>query len=88
MYEYVTKYDIIAPKRGDKMATVQEQIKMSCIHANMTMTELAKAFGISQSGFSQRVKTGKFSREEMERIASILGCDYVSYFEFPDGKKY
>lgn len=68
--------------------TVQEQIKTACIHANITITELAKQFGISQPGFSQRMKTGKFTREELEKIASILGCEYVSFFKFSDGKEY
>lgn len=66
---------------------VKDQIKAACIHANVSITELANRFGISQSGFSQRMKTGKFSREEMERIAAILGCEYISYFKFPDGNR-
>ena len=70
------------------MVTVQEQIKTAAIHAGISITELAKRFGISQSGFSQRMKTGKFTREEMERIAEILGCEYISYFQFSDGQKY
>lgn len=68
--------------------TIQEQIKTACIHANISITELAKQFGISQSGFSQRMKTGKFTREELERIAAIIGCEYISYFRFSDGKEY
>lgn len=75
-------------KEGDKILTVQEQIKTAAIHADISITELAKRFGISQPGFSQRMKTGKFTREELERIASILGCEYISYFKFPDGKEY
>lgn len=54
----------------------------------MSLTELAESFGISQSGFSQRMKTGKFTRQEMEKIANILGCEYISEFRFSDGYKY
>lgn len=68
--------------------TIQEQIKTACIHANISITELAKQFGISQSGFSQRMKTGKFTREELEKIAAIIGCEYISFFRFSDGKEY
>lgn len=70
------------------MITVQEQIKTAAIHAGISITELAKRFGISQSGFSQRMKTGKFTREELDKIAKILDCEYVSYFQFSDGHKY
>ena len=68
--------------------TIQEQIKTAAIHANVRITELAKQFGISQPGFTQRMKTGKFTKEELEKIASILGCKYFSCFRFPDGKEY
>lgn len=68
--------------------TIQEQIKTASIHANISLTELATQFGISQSGFSQRMKTGKFTKQELEKIASILGCEYISIFRFPDGKEY
>lgn len=33
----------------------------------MSITELAKQFGISQSGFSQRMKTEKFTQQELEK---------------------
>lgn len=74
--------------KEDGKITVQEQIKTACIHADMNLSELARQFGISQSGFSQRLKTGKFTRQELEKIASILGADYISFFRFPDGKEY
>lgn len=68
--------------------TIQEQIKQAAIHADISITELAKRFGISQPGFSQRMKNGKFTRQELEKIANILNCEYVSYFKFDDGYKY
>ena len=50
-----------------------------------TQQEIATAFGISQQAFSQRVKTGKFTQEELEKMAGIMGCKYVCQFEFEDG---
>lgn len=67
---------------------ISEQIKLACIHANISLGELAKKFGSSQSGFSQRLNTGKFTKEELKQIANILGAEYVCYFKFPDGKEY
>lgn len=67
--------------------TIAEQIKIASIHAGVPLVEVAKAFGISQSGFSQRMKTGKFTLEELERIAKIFGCEYVSFFRFDDDIK-
>lgn len=41
--------------------------------------------GMSQSSFSKRVKTGKFTQQELETMAIILGCQYESRFVFSDG---
>jgi len=43
--------------------------------------------GMSQASISKRVKTGKFTQEELEQMASILGAEYKAGFYFPDGNK-
>ena len=43
--------------------------------------------GMSQASISKRVKTGKFTQEELEEMASIMGCKYQSSFVFPDGNE-
>ena len=43
--------------------------------------------GMSQTSISKRVKTGKFTQEELEIMASILGAEWKSGFYFPDGNK-
>ena len=80
--------DILNDIKEAIKTTIQEQIKTAAIHANVNLVNIAKAFGVSQSAFSQRMKTGKFTREELEKIALILGCEYISFFRFSDGKEY
>ena len=58
------------------------------LHAGLNITELAKQFGTSQPNMTQRLKNGKFTKEELKRIADILGCEYILEFKFPDGYKY
>lgn len=58
------------------------------LHANINITELAKRFGTSQPNMTKRLQVGKFTKEELNKIAEILGCEYVSVFKFPDGKEY
>lgn len=58
------------------------------LHANINITELAERFGISQPNMTQRLKNGKFTKEELNRIAKIMGCEYISLFKFPDGEEY
>lgn len=88
---YKIGYNVAYPNKDKKVIiiiTIQEQIKTALVHSGMSLTELAKQFGISQPGFTQRMKTGKFTKAELEKIASILGCEYISCFRFPDGKEY
>ena len=37
--------------------------------------------------FNQRMKTGKFSTEEMEKIAEVLEAEYFFGFQFKDGTR-
>lgn len=67
--------------------TLQQKIKVACELANMSMTELGNKIGMSQQSISKRVKTGKFTQEELEEIARALGCEYRSGFYFPSGDK-
>lgn len=65
--------------------TVQQKIKMALAYKGMSEAALAKAIGTSPSAFNQRMKTGKFSSEDLDRIAEALGAKFICYFEFPDG---
>lgn len=67
--------------------TLQQKIKVACDTAGMSLTELGAKMGMSQASISKRVKTGKFTQEELEKMASIMGCEYHSIFIFPDGNK-
>lgn len=43
--------------------------------------------GMSQQNFSKRLMVGKFTKEEYERMAEILGAKFIFRFEFPDGTR-
>lgn len=62
--------------------TISQKIKMALAYKGMSEAELARAVGSSPSAFNQRMKTGKFSSEEMEKIADVLGATYYYGFEF------
>ena len=53
----------------------------------MSEAELARSIGTSPSAFNQRMKTGKFSTEEMDKIAEVLEAEYYFGFQFKDGTK-
>lgn len=53
----------------------------------MSESELAKALGKTPQSFNQRMKTDKFSIDELNTIAETLGGSYEFNFTFPDGTK-
>lgn len=67
--------------------TITQKIKQALTYKNMSAAQLARVLGVSSQAFGQRLKTGKFTSEELERIAAALGGVYVFGFEFPDGTK-
>ena len=69
------------------MTKINKKIKMALAFSGMSEAALARLIGTSPGAFNQRMKTGKFSSEELEKIAQALGCTYTFYFEFPDGTK-
>ena len=72
-------------KREVLKITIQQKIDMACDAAGISRAELTRRLGTSESAFKQRLNRGKFKQEELETIASILGCKYFSGFEFSDG---
>lgn len=70
-----------------KEINTKQKIESACAMAGITITELGKQMGMSQPNFSSRLKVGKFTQEELEKMASIMGCEYHSFFQFPNGSK-
>lgn len=70
-----------------KILSIQQKIDMACTAAKISKTELGRRIGLSQSAFSQRLKTGKFSDEDFQNMAKAIGAEYYSGFEFPDGTR-
>ena len=67
--------------------TITQKIRMALAYRGMSEAELARRVGTSPQAFNQRMKTGKFSSEEMEKIATALEATYTFGFEFEDGTK-
>ena len=67
--------------------TIQQKIKMALAYKGISEADLARSIGTSPSAFNQRMKTGKFSSEDMEKIAEAMGAEYFFGFQFKDGTK-
>lgn len=60
-------------------------IKTALAYAGMSEAQLARELNSTPSAFNQRMKTDKFTAEELGKIAAILNAEYKSTFVFPDG---
>lgn len=64
------------------------KIRLAETYAKISEAELARRFGTnSQQAFAQRMRTGKFSSEELEKIANAMGAKFEYSFVFPDGTR-
>lgn len=60
-------------------------IKMALAYTGKSEAWLAREIGTSASAFNQRMKTDKFTSEEMQNIAKALGGEYKASITFSDG---
>ena len=67
--------------------TNAQKIRMALAYKNMSEAELARRIGTSPSAFNQRMKTDKFSIDELEKIAKNLDAKYESHFILDNGEK-
>ncbi len=82
----VERYSFIIIVEGDTM-NITQKIKMALVYKGMSESDLARALGTSPQAFNQRMKTGKFTSEDLEKISAAIGAKYYFGFEFEDGTK-
>lgn len=66
---------------------IPTKIRLAETYARISEAELARRLGTTSQAFGQRMKTGKFSSEDLDKIAEALGAEFVYTFQFPDGTK-
>jgi len=55
--------------------TIQEKIRILLVRrGNMSESELARRLGVLHQNFSRKMKAGKFSNADLEKIAGLLDC--------------
>lgn len=67
--------------------TLKQKINMACSFKGISQAELSRLLGVTPATLNGRIKVGKFTQEELEKIASVLGGTYFAGFAFPDGTK-
>ena len=65
--------------------TIEHKLNMALSYKNISQAELARRIGTTPSNLNQKVKRNTLTKEELEQIATVLGCTWRAEFEFPDG---
>lgn len=67
----------------------EELIRAAAAYKLMSLRKLAAEMGTSVQNLSGRLKRDSLKRADLEKIAEILGAEYVceEHFVFPDGRK-
>lgn len=66
---------------------IDEQIKILAIKSNMTLAEIGERMDKSPQAFSQKMKRGNYTLDELEEIARATGCRLQCSFELLNGER-
>lgn len=66
---------------------IDEQLKMLCVKSGMSMSEMARRLNKSPQAFSQKIKRGNFTIDELMDISIVCGCELKCEFVYPNGDK-
>jgi len=55
--------------------TIQEKIRILLVRrGNISEAELARRLGVLPQNFNRKMKAGKFTNTDLEKIAEVLDC--------------
>lgn len=66
---------------------IDEQLKILAIKSNMTLAEVARRLEKSPQAFSQKMKRGNFTLDDLNDIALATDCQFTCAFILPNGEK-
>ncbi len=66
---------------------IEEQIKMIAVKSNLSLSEIGRRLNKTPQAFSQKIKRGHFTVDELNEVALVAGCKLKCEFLFPDGYK-
>lgn len=65
--------------------TIEQKLKMAFSYYGISQSEVARRIGTTPSNLNQKVKRNTLTKEELEQIAAVLGCEWRAEFIMPDG---
>lgn len=66
--------------------TISEQIKVLCVRANISVSELARRIGTSPQNLNAKLKRETFTVADLDRIAEATGTVFERKFILDNGE--
>ncbi len=66
---------------------IEKQIKILSIKTGYSISEIGRRLDRSPQAFSQKIKRGRFSLDDLMDIALATGCGLRCEFVLPDGER-
>ena len=63
---------------------IAEKVRILLVKRKITVTDLAKRLGMSQSNLSNKLSRDNFNEKELQEIAETLNCDLDIGFTLRD----
>ncbi len=67
--------------------SIEQNIKILCVKNEMSLAQLAKRLDMTPQAFSQKLKRGTFSLDDLKTIAMVSNCQFECAFVFANGDK-
>ena len=67
--------------------TTSTLVKMAMAYKRVIVDELARRLGTTREALRQRLSRETLKPQDLEKIAEVLGAEFVMTFRFPDGKE-
>ena len=64
---------------------IVDQIYLALAYKGTNVSAVARKMKLHQQSLHRKINAGNLSKEELNRIAKILGGKYLSFFSFPGG---
>jgi len=66
---------------------IDSQLKILCIKSGISISEIGRRLNKTPQAFSQKIKRGNMTVDDLRDIAMVSGCTLECNFVFPDGEK-
>lgn len=66
---------------------IDEPLRILCVKNELSMAEIARRLGVTPQAFSQKVKRGSFTLNDLDDVAVVTGCKLECNFVLPGGER-